>query len=110
MTFIWFCLVSYGLTQILVYGKILDPISPKSGKLGQLLECPMCTGFWVGVFLWFVRHHTELFIFDDSLITGFLLGFAGSASAYIGNMVFGDEGIKLDKRVLVERKEDETIN
>ena len=99
MTFIWFSLISYGLTQILVYGKILDPIRPKSGKLGQLLECPMCTGFWVGIFLWFVKDYTQLFTFDDSFITGFLLGSAGSASAYIGNMMFGDEGIKIEHLV-----------
>jgi|TARA_X000001388_G_scaffold74360_3_gene67247 hypothetical protein len=98
MNIIWFCLISYGLTQILVYGKILDPIRPKSGKLGQLLECPMCTGFWVGLFLWFVKDYTELFTFDDSLITAFLLGFAGSGAAYIPNVVFGDEGIKIEKK------------
>tara|TARA_Y100001937_G_scaffold57625_1_gene78986 strand:- start:3644 stop:3955 length:312 start_codon:yes stop_codon:yes gene_type:complete len=99
MTFIWFCLVSYGLTQILVYGKILDPIRPKSGKLGQLLECPMCTGFWVGLFLWFVKDYTQLFTFDNSVVTGLLLGFAGSAAAYIGNMTFGDDGIKIEHLV-----------
>ena len=103
MTFIWFCLISYGLTQILVYGKILDPIRPKSGKLGQLLECPMCTGFWVGLFLWFVKDYTQLITFDDSPITGLLLGFAASAASYIGNMVFGDEGIRIDKKVLVSK-------
>lgn len=103
MTFIWFCLVSYGLTQILVYGKILDPIRPKSGKLGQLLECPMCTGFWVGVFLWFVKDYTQLFTFDNSFITGFLLGCAGSAAAYIGNMIFGDDGLKIEHLVKEKR-------
>ena len=103
MTFIWFCLVSYGLTQILVYGKILDPIRPKSGKLGQLLECPMCTGFWVGLFLWFVKDYTQLFTFDNSVVTGLLLGFAGSAAAYIGNMTFGDDGIKIE-HLVKERK------
>lgn len=96
MTFIWFCLVSYGLTQIIVYGKILDPIRPKSGKLGQLLSCSMCTGFWVGLFLWFVKDYTQLFTFDNSIVTGLLLGFAGSAAAYIGNMVFGDGGLKFE--------------
>ena len=106
MTFIWFCLISYGLTQILVYGKILDPIRPKRGKLGQLLSCPMCLGFWVGVFLWFVKDSTQLFNFDDSFITAFLLGCAASASAYVGNMVFGDEGIKIEKLVHI-RKEKE---
>ena len=99
MTFIWFCLVSYGLTQILVYGKILDPIRPKTGKLGQLLECPMCTGFWVGLFLWSVKDYTQLFTFDDSFVTALLLGFASSAAAYIGNMVFGDSGLKIEHLV-----------
>jgi hypothetical protein len=63
----------------------------------------MCTGFWVGIFLWFVRGYTQLFTFDDSLITGLLLGFAGSAAAYVGNMVFSDEGIKVE-HLVKERK------
>jgi len=110
VTFIWFCLASYGLTQILVYGKILDPIRPKSGKLGQLLDCPMCTGFWVGIFLWFVSDYTELITFDNSFITALLLGFAGSGAAYIGNMIFGDEGIKIEQLVNMKRRKDETNN
>ena len=97
MTFIWFCLISYGLTQIIVYGKIFDQIRPKSGKLGQLLECPMCTGFWVGIFLWFVKDYTQLFNFDDSFVTALLLGFASSSVAYIITMVFGDDGIRFEK-------------
>tara|TARA_A100001015_G_scaffold243255_1_gene278134 strand:- start:193 stop:513 length:321 start_codon:yes stop_codon:yes gene_type:complete len=105
VTFIWFCLVSYGLTQILVYGKILDPIRPKTGKLGQLLECPMCTGFWVGLFLWSVKDYTQLFTFDNSFVTALLLGFAASAAAYVGNTVFGDEGIKMEKLVHIKRRE-----
>ena len=99
MTFIWFCLISYGLTQILVYGKIFDPIRPNTGWFAQLLSCPMCTGFWVGIFLWFVKDYTQLFTFDNSFITCLLLGFAGSAAAYVGNMVFSDEGIKVEHLV-----------
>ena len=109
MTFIWFSLISYGLTQILVYGKILNPIRPKSGKLGQLLECPMCTGFWVGLFLWSVKDYTQLFTFDNSFVTGLLIGFAGSAAAYVGNTLFGDEGLKVEKIVHIRRRENETI-
>ena len=109
MNFIWFCLISYGLTQILVYGKIFDPIRPKSGKLGQLLKCPMCTGFWVGLFLWSVKDYTQLFTFDNSFVTGLLLGFAGSAAAYVGNTLFGDEGLKVEKLVHIRRRENETI-
>ena len=59
----------------------------------------MCTGFWVGLFLWFVKDYTQLFTFDNSFVTGLLLGFAASAAAYVGNMVFGDEGIKVEHLV-----------
>ena len=105
MTFIWFCLISYGLTQILVYGKIFDPIRPKTGWFGQLLKCPMCTGFWVGLFLWFVKDYTQLFTFDNSFMTAFLLGCAASAAAYLGSMFMGDDGIKVEKVVHIERSE-----
>jgi len=65
----------------------------------------MCTGFWVGLFLWFTRHHTELFTFDDSLVTGFLLGCASSAAAYVGTMLVCDDGLKMFKLVNVERSD-----
>ena len=104
MSFIWFCLISYGLTQILVYGKIFDPIRPKSGKLGQLLKCPMCTGFWVGLFLWFVKDYTQLINFDDSFITAFLLGCAASAASFLGGMFMSDEGINIRHTVYIEKE------
>ena len=80
-----------------MYGKIFEKIRPKNGWFGQLLSCPMCTGFWVGLFLWFVKDYTQLFIFDDSLVTAFLLGCASSAASYIGSMAIGDDGIKMEK-------------
>ena len=104
MKFIWFCLITHGLTQILLHGKIFDPIRPTSGKLGQLLKCSMCTGFWVGLFLWSIRDYTELFTFDDSFVTGVLLGFAGSASAYMLDVMFDDHGIKTEKLVHIKRR------
>ena len=106
MNFIWFCLISYGMTQILVYGKIFEPIRPKQGKLGELFKCPMCTGFWVGIFLWFVNAYTQLITFDNSLITALLLGCASSAASYVGTMLIGDDGIKSYRLVEVERSGD----
>ena len=103
MTFIWFCLTSYGLTQILVYGKIFEPIRPKQGWFGQLLNCPMCTGFWTGLFLWSVSSYTQLFTFDDSFVTAFLLGCASSAASFLGSMFVGDEGININHTVYVEK-------
>jgi len=64
----------------------------------------MCTGFWVGIFLWFVKDYTELITFDNSFITALLLGFAGSAAAYVGNMVFGDNGFKVEKTVHMRKE------
>ena len=78
---IYFILTAYGLTQILVYGKLFDSIRPARGKLKKLFECPMCMGFWVGANL-------------------FILGWLSSGTSYILNMVFGDNGVKHEYKYL----------
>ena len=100
MSLLYFILSAYGLTQILVYGKIFNKIRPTDGWLGELLSCPMCTGFWVGVFLWAVNSSTTLFSFDHSLITGILLGCVSSGTSYVLNMLFGDDGFKVSHKGL----------
>ena len=104
MTLLYFVLCCHGLTQILLYGKILDKIRPTDGFFGELFSCPMCTGFWSGVLLWVLNRYTELFTFDDSIITGILLGFLSSGTSYILDMVVGDSGIKLDHKGLKRRE------
>ncbi len=104
MNLIWFCLTAYGATQIIVYGKIFDKIRPTKGWIGELLSCPMCTGFWVGLFLWYISSYTELFNFDGSLITALLCGFAGSAAGYVPNILFDDNGLKIEKTVYVKKE------
>tara|TARA_R100000152_G_C6743671_1_gene167378 strand:+ start:124 stop:465 length:342 start_codon:yes stop_codon:yes gene_type:complete len=94
MDIIVFILCCFGLTQILVYGKIFDRIRPNTGKLGQLFGCSMCTGFWVGFVLWGINGSTTLFMFDNSILTGFLLGCLSSGTSYILCQTFGDKGIK----------------
>ena len=78
-----FILVSHGMTQILVYGSIFDKVRPKEGFFGELLGCPMCTGFWVGVFLWGINPLTALFTYDLSVVTGFMLGCLSSGTCYL---------------------------
>ena len=95
MELIYFILSAYGLTQILVYGKIFNSIRPKSKKLGELFECPMCMGFWVGVFLFCINGYTELFTFEYSVANLFILGWLSSGTSYVLNMLIGDCGIKL---------------
>ena len=94
MELLAFVLCAYGLTQILVYGKIFNDIRPTEGKLGELFSCPMCMGFHVGWFLMLLSPFTGLFNFDVSVSNFLLLGCLSSGTSYILNMVFGDEGIK----------------
>jgi len=96
MDLIYFALCSYGLTQILIYGKIFDSIRPTSGKLRELFKCPMCMGFWVGSFLFCINQYTELFTFKYDVANFFLLGWLSSGTSYILNVMFCDNGIKID--------------
>jgi hypothetical protein len=96
MTLLYFILACYGLTQILVYGTIFNKIRPTGGLFGELFHCPMCVGFWVGIVVHGLSFYTELFTFEMSLVTSFLLGCLSSGTSYALAMLFGDEGIKVD--------------
>jgi len=100
MDLIYFVLIAYGLTQILVYGKIFERIRPKDGKAGELFGCSMCVGFHVGWFLMLLSPFTELLNFDITAINFFLLGWLSSGTSYIFNTIFGDEGIKYEHKYL----------
>lgn len=102
MNLLTFVLCCYGLTQIIVYGKIFDRIRPTQGFYGKLFNCTMCVGFWAGLILWGINDYTTLFIFDNSILTGFLLGCLSSGTSYILCQIIGDEGVKyerLDKKM-----------
>jgi len=47
-----FITTSVGVTAGLVVGSLLDKprqfIAERSDFLGEMIHCPMCTGFWVG--------------------------------------------------------------
>jgi hypothetical protein len=96
MELLFFILAAYGLTQILVYGTIFDPVRPTAGLLGELFKCPMCLGFWVGAFLFGINGFTELFTFEYTIANFFILGWLSSATSYVLNMVIGDCGLKIE--------------
>jgi hypothetical protein len=99
MELLYFILSAYGMTQILVYGSIFEEarekISEYSDWFGTLIHCPMCTGFWVGVFLFGINCFTELFNFEYNIANLLILGCLSSATSYALNMIISDEGIKI---------------
>jgi len=95
MELLTFILAAYGLTQILVYGKIFDRLRPKKGRLRKLSNCPMCMGFHAGWFLMLLSPFTELFNFDVTIANFFVLGWLSSGTSYILNMIFGDSGLQI---------------
>ncbi len=102
MELIYFTLVAYGLTQILVYSDmpIIKRIRPSKKFLkgyGKVFHCPMCMGFHVGWLLMLLSPYTELFSFDVSATNFFLLGWLSSGTSYILNMIIGDHGIKIQR-------------
>jgi len=92
---VYFILCAYGMTYILLYGSIFNPIRPKKGKLGELFKCPLCLGFWVGVFLWSINYFTELFTYEYNFINALLLGSLSAGSSYFLSMILDDFGLKL---------------
>lgn len=92
-----FILCSYGLTQILCYGKIFNNIRPKKGFFGELFSCSMCVGFWVGMLLYIIKPLTNLYYFDNGLLNGPLLGCLSSGTSYLLDKMVSDEGIKISK-------------
>jgi hypothetical protein len=91
---IYFILSAFGITQILVYGSIFERLRPSKDVLGGFFHCPMCLGFWVGVFLFGINPYTELFTYDLKIINGVLLGGLSSGTSYTLSMLFGDWGIR----------------
>jgi hypothetical protein len=92
MELLTFVLVAYGMTLILAYGKVLDKIRPDY----YFFRCPMCLGFWVGVFLCAINSWTGLFTFDCSFVTAFLLGCLSSGTSYALTMLFDDYGVNIN--------------
>lgn len=99
MELLYFILCAYGITYILLYGSIFDPVRPKKGKFGELFKCPLCTGFWTGVFLWSINCFTELFTYDYNLINALLLGSLSAGTSYFLSTLLDDFGLKFRNTV-----------
>jgi hypothetical protein len=98
MQLLMFILASYGLTLILLYGSIFNDIRPKKGKLGDLFKCPLCMGFWTGVFILFISQWSGLFTYEFNLSSALIMGWLSSGTSYFLDMIVDDYGLKISKR------------
>ena len=96
MDLVYFALAAYGLTQILVYGKIFQDIRLSKEKFKGFFHCPMCVGFWSGSFLFGINGFTELFTFDYNLANFFILSWLSSGTSYLLDQFMGDFGFRLE--------------
>lgn len=87
MQLITFILASYGMTMILVYGKIFDAVRPNH----HFFKCCLCMGFWVGIFNWFLMPLKFNF---------FVAGCISAGTSYLLSRLVDDDGIiiKLKKQ------------
>ena len=104
MGLVYFILCAYGMTYILIYGSIFNPIRPKKGKLGELFKCPLCLGVWVGVFLWSINYFKELFTYEYNLINALLLGSLSAGTSYFLSTILDDFGLKFRNTVGGDQK------
>ncbi len=102
MSLIYFIFCAYGLTQLLCYGKIFDKIRPSF----YMFTCPMCMGFWAGIFLFSINPLTELFSYEYNFVNALLLGWLSSGTSYVFVTLFGDDGINIGRNNDFEPNED----
>ena len=92
LEFILFILACFGLTQVLVYGKIFDKIRPKA----KFFHCPMCIGFWSGAALFAAFWFSNVFLFTNLLAGTIIYGCISSGTSYLLCNIVGDKGIRID--------------
>lgn len=80
MDLLTFILACYGMTMIVVYGKIFQSIRPQH----HFFHCPMCMGFWIGIFNW---------LMIPLPFNWFIAGCIGSGASYFISRLVDDDGI-----------------
>ena len=93
MWLLFFVLACFGLTNILVYGSILNCVRPKEGLWGDLFKCPMCMGFHVGWFVALLMNLSSIIDVSTNIVDTFLLACLSSGTSYVLCSLFTDFGI-----------------
>lgn len=88
-------LISYGLMNIVVFSKIIEPIRiwiiERSNFFGGLISCSMCFSFWSGILLSLIYSPSNALFFNFNttlpfiLLSSFLDGLLSSGGVYFIN-------------------------
>lgn len=92
-----FILSCFGLTQILVYGKILESVRPTKGMLGELFKCSMCMGFHSGYIVAILANFSGLIEWNLQPVDYLLCACLSSGTSYVLDKIISDEGIRISK-------------
>jgi hypothetical protein len=96
---LFFMLLSASATLILTKASILNRVRPKH----QFFHCPMCVGFWVGLFWCIAGAFEQVGLIGELMTSLHPLGFVGLACvgslvSYWAGVVIDDDGIRLKYR------------
>lgn len=85
---IFFILVCFGLTKIIVRSTIFKPI--REFLKWEMLNCCLCVGFWASMFVY------VLLTIKFNFISMFLYGCLGSGCSYLLDAIIDDNGIRFE--------------
>ena len=87
-----FILITFGVTTIIVNSKVFKGIRGQS----YLLNCSMCTGFWIGALTAYLSASTTLMDFDHNIVTIIMLGALSAGTSYILDKLVNDDGLQMN--------------
>lgn len=94
---ILFLLACFGLTHILVNGKIFEFLR----KRVSFFKCSMCVGFWVGAVISLIFAYSGFLLFQNVFVNPIIMGFISSGVSYLFCNLVDDKGIRTRERFVV---------
>jgi len=87
MELIYFILICFGLTKIVVRSSIFKPLRNHF----KLLSCCLCTGFHIGYIIYFLMFFPQV-----SIINAFFYACISAGSSYILDTIIDDDGLRVE--------------
>lgn len=105
-----FILSCAGITQMVCYGTIFDPVRPTHGFLGDLFRCSMCLGFHVGYLVFLIFYESGIVLFPSVIAGCLIFGSVSSLTSYVFDKLIGDAGLNVGSSEKKKNIVNKTIN